>query len=69
MALLDLFMPVTMLEGELIGYNILQFACDNKYEVSKRAKFSSLTDSELTKSFRNLQLTNIRNANEEKLDI
>ena len=51
------------LEGELIGYNILQFACDNKYEVSKRAKFSSLTDSELTKSFRNLQLTNIRNAN------
>jgi len=51
------------LEGELIGYNILQFACDNKYEVSKRAKFSSLTNSELTKSFRNLQLTNIRNAN------
>ena len=51
------------LEGELIGYNILQLACDNKYEVSKRAKFSSLTDSELTKSFRNLQLTNIRNAN------
>ena len=51
------------LEGELIGYNILQFACDNKYEVSKRAKFSSLTDSELTKSFKNLQLTDIRNAN------
>ena len=51
------------LEGELIGYNILQFACDNKYEVSKRAKFSSLTENELINSFRNLQLTDIRNAN------
>ncbi|MGB5091564.1 MAG: DNA topoisomerase I, partial [Nitrososphaeraceae archaeon] len=48
------------LEGELIGYNILQYACDNKYEVSKRAKFSSLTDSEISQSFNNLQETNIR---------
>ncbi len=48
------------LEGELIGYNILQYACDNKYEVSKRAKFSSLTDSEISQSFNNLQETSIR---------
>ncbi len=48
------------LEGELIGYNILQYACNNKYEVSKRAKFSSLTDSEINQSFNNLQETNIR---------
>lgn len=48
------------LEGELIGYNILQYACDNKYEVSKRAKFSSLTDSEISQSFNNLKETNIR---------
>jgi DNA topoisomerase-1 len=48
------------LEGELIGYNILQYACDNKYEVSKRAKFSSLTDSEISQSFNNLQETCIR---------
>ena len=48
------------LEGELIGYNILQYACDNKYEVSKRAKFSSLTDSEISQSFNNLKETSIR---------
>ncbi|TLX90889.1 MAG: DNA topoisomerase I [Thaumarchaeota archaeon] len=48
------------LEGELIGYNILQYACKNKYKVSKRAKFSSLTDTELNRSFDNLQSTNIR---------
>ena len=48
------------LEGELIGYNILQYACKNKYEISKRAKFSSLTDSEINQSFDNLQNTNIR---------
>jgi DNA topoisomerase I len=48
------------LEGELIGYNILQYACNNKYEVSKRAKFSSLTDSEINQSFDNLEETSIR---------
>lgn len=41
-------------EGEVIGYNILQFACRKKYDVSKRAKFSTLTDEEITKSFENL---------------
>src|SRR5919198_4442129 len=41
-------------EGEVIGYNILQYACDNKYESSLRAKFSTLTDEEIRNSFDNL---------------
>jgi DNA topoisomerase-1 len=41
-------------EGEVIGHNILEFACKNKYSVSKRAKFSSLTDEEILNSFNNL---------------
>jgi DNA topoisomerase I len=41
-------------EGELIGYNILQYACKNKYEKSLRAKFSTLTDEEIRNSFDNL---------------
>ncbi|HEY6884561.1 MAG TPA: DNA topoisomerase I [Nitrososphaeraceae archaeon] len=41
-------------EGEVIGYNILQYACDNKYESSFRAKFSTLTDEEIRNSFDNL---------------
>lgn len=48
------------LEGELIGYNILEYACNHKYELSMRAKFSSLTDSEINQSFNNLQKPNIR---------
>lgn len=48
------------LEGELIGYNILEYACNHKYELSMRAKFSSLTDSEINQSFNNLQEPNIR---------
>jgi len=48
------------LEGELIGYNILEYACKHKYEQSWRAKFSSLTDSEINQSFNNLQQTDIR---------
>ncbi len=54
------------LEGELIGYNILQYACNNKYDVSKRAKFSSLTNSEINHSFNNLQDTNMRIADAAK---
>lgn len=50
------------LEGELIGYNILEYACKHKYEQSQRAKFSSLTDSEINQSFNNLQKTDIRTA-------
>ena len=41
-------------EGEVIGYNILRFACGNKYETSLRAKFSTLTDDEIRNSFDNL---------------
>lgn len=41
-------------EGEVIGHNILEFACKNKYAISKRAKFSSLTDEEILTSFNNL---------------
>jgi DNA topoisomerase I len=41
-------------EGEVIGYNILEYACNNKYEKSLRAKFSTLTDEEITNSFDNL---------------
>ena len=41
-------------EGEVIGYNILEFACNNKYENSLRAKFSTLTDEEIRNSFDNL---------------
>jgi DNA topoisomerase-1 len=41
-------------EGEVIGYNILQYACNNKYDVSLRAKFSTLTDEEIRNSFENL---------------
>ena len=41
-------------EGEVIGYNILEYACNNKYDNSLRAKFSTLTNEEITKSFDNL---------------
>jgi DNA topoisomerase-1 len=47
-------------EGELIGYNILEYACNHKYELSMRAKFSSLTDSEINQSFNNLLEPDIR---------
>lgn len=38
-------------EGEVIGYNILQYACGNKYEKAYRAKFSTLTEEELRNAF------------------
>jgi len=41
-------------EGEVIGYNILEYACNNKYDNSLRAKFSTLTNEEITNSFDNL---------------
>jgi DNA topoisomerase I len=41
-------------EGEVIGYNILQYACNNKYSISLRAKFSTLSDSDILNSFSNL---------------
>jgi DNA topoisomerase I len=42
------------IEGELIGHNILQYACKNRYSESKRARFSTLTDLEIKKAFENL---------------
>jgi DNA topoisomerase-1 len=40
-------------EGEVIGYNILQYARKFKYEESLRPKFSTLTDQEIMESFDN----------------
>jgi DNA topoisomerase-1 len=45
-------------EGEVIGYNILEHACKNRYASSKRAKFSSLTDEEILFAFENLSPPN-----------
>jgi DNA topoisomerase I len=41
-------------EGEVIGHNILEYACSHKYAKSLRAKFSTLTDDEIRNSFDNL---------------
>jgi DNA topoisomerase I len=51
------------IEGELIGYNILQYACKNKYAKSRRARFSTLTDSDIKKAFGNLIEPEVRLAN------
>jgi DNA topoisomerase-1 len=42
-------------EGEVIGYNILKYACNHKYEDAFRAKFSTLTDDELRSAFENME--------------
>jgi len=39
------------LEGSLIGYCILKYACENKENVAKRMKFSTLMKSELEKAY------------------
>ena len=39
------------LEGSLIGYCILRYACENKESIAKRMKFSTLTKSELEKAY------------------
>lgn len=39
------------IEGSIIGYCILKYACDNKENVSKRMKYSTLTVEELGKSY------------------
>lgn len=41
-------------EGEVIGYNILKYACNDKYDDAFRAKFSTLTDDELRSAFENM---------------
>lgn len=42
-------------EGEVIGYNILKYACNNKQGDAFRAKFSTLTDDELRSAFENME--------------
>jgi DNA topoisomerase-1 len=39
------------IEGSLIGYCILKYACKNKETISKRMKYSTLTKEELEKSY------------------
>jgi DNA topoisomerase-1 len=39
------------IEGSIIGYNILKYACDNKETTAKRMKYSTLTKEELEKSY------------------
>lgn len=39
------------IEGSIIGYTILKYACGNKEKVSKRMKYSTLTIDELQKSY------------------
>ncbi len=39
------------IEGSIIGYNILKYACQNKEHVAKRMKYSTLTRQELEKSY------------------
>jgi DNA topoisomerase-1 len=42
------------IEGSIIGYSILKYACGNKEGVSKRMKYSTLTTQELKKSYSEL---------------
>lgn len=42
------------IEGSIIGYCILKYACDNKEKTSKRMKYSTLTKKELETSYAEL---------------
>ncbi|MEM3824062.1 MAG: DNA topoisomerase I, partial [Candidatus Bathyarchaeia archaeon] len=42
------------IEGSIIGYSILKYACGNKEAISKRMKYSTLTKEELEKSYNEL---------------
>ena len=42
------------IEGSIIGYLILKYACGGKQEVAKRMKYSTLTKEELQESYANL---------------
>ncbi len=39
------------IEGDVIGFNVLKFACNNKEHLAKRMKYSTLTRDELRESF------------------
>ncbi len=45
------------IEGSIIGYTILKYACDGKEAVAKRMKYSTLTTEELQESYTHLQAT------------
>jgi DNA topoisomerase-1 len=38
-------------EGSIIGYSILKYACDSKESLAQRMKYSTLTEEELVKSY------------------
>ncbi len=42
------------IEGSIIGYNLLKFACGGKETVAKRMKYSTLTKEELQESYSHL---------------
>ena len=42
-------------EGETIGYNLLRYACGNKEKTALRARFSTLTEEDLTRAFDELE--------------
>jgi DNA topoisomerase-1 len=42
------------IEGSIIGYTILKYACDGKEATAKRMKYSTLTKEELQESYTNL---------------
>jgi len=42
------------LEGSLIGYMILEYACNGAAQIAKRMKFSTLTERELREAYANL---------------
>jgi DNA topoisomerase-1 len=42
------------IEGSLIGYNILKYACNGKETTAKRMKYSTLTNEELIASYQSL---------------
>ena len=42
------------IEGSIIGYNILKYACDGKEAIAKRMKYSTLTIEELQNSYTHL---------------
>lgn len=42
------------IEGSIIGYNILKYACSGKEQVAKRMKYSTLTKEELQQSYSKL---------------
>jgi DNA topoisomerase-1 len=45
------------IEGDVIGFNILKFACNNKQDAAKRMKYSTLTRDELRESFAHTEKT------------